>query len=187
MKQSIRFFSIGLLSASIVLLGFYFLFDGSKASSKDVPLEEMIEEIEASGHRVVTEKEFIAYTINSDKEVASDQDSDKKEEKSSDKKDNKKKDDKKDDKKDKKKDKKDKKDKKEDEVIKAKIKTDSGVVSQDIAEKLVNEKIIDDGDKFAKYLDDNDYSAYIQIGTFKVNSDMSDKELAKVFTTYPGD
>lgn len=66
MKQSLRFFAIGMLSASLVLLGFYFILNDTKASSKDVPLEELIEEIESNGHRVITEKEFIAYTINNE-------------------------------------------------------------------------------------------------------------------------
>jgi|SRR5690625_3151923 len=185
MKQSIRFFSIGLLTASIVLLGFYFLFDNSKASSKDVPLEEMIEEIESTGHRVVTEKEFIAYTINNEDEVNK-EDSAKEKKESSDKKEEKKTDDTT-DKKDKKEDK-DKKDKEDDKKVKATITTDDGVVTQEIADKLVEENIIKDKERqeFLDYLDDNDYSPYIQIGKFKVDSDMSMKELAEIFTTYPG-
>lgn len=191
MKQSIRFFSIGLLTASIVLLGFYFLFGNSKASSKDVPLEEMIEEIESTGHRVVTEKEFIAYTINNEEKEVDKEDSAKEKKESSDKKETKKTDDKT-DKKDKKedKDKKDKKDKdkKDDKKVKATITTDDGVVTQEIADKLVEENIIKDKEKqeFLDYLDDNDYSPYIQIGKFKVDSEMSMKELAETFTTYPG-
>lgn len=191
MKQSIRFFSIGLLTASIVLLGFYFLFGNSKASSKDVPLEEMIEEIESTGHRVVTEKEFIAYTINNEEKEVDKEDSAKEKKESSDKKETKKTDDKT-DKKDKKedKDKKDKKDKdkKDDKKVKATITTDDGVVTQEIADKLVDENIIKDKEKqeFLDYLDDNDYSPYIQIGKFKVDSEMSMKELAETFTTYPG-
>lgn len=184
MKQSIRFFSIGLLTASIVLLGFYFLFGNSKASSKDVPLEEMIEEIESTGHRVVTEKEFIAYTINNEEKEVDKEDSAKEKKESSDKKETKKTDDKT-DKKDKKEDK-DKKDK--DKKVKATITTDDGVVTQEIADKLVEENIIKDKEKqkFLDYLDDNDYSPYIQIGKFKVDSEMSMKELAETFTTYPG-
>ena len=191
MKQSIRFFSIGLLTASIVLLGFYFLFGNSKASSKDVPLEEMIEEIESTGHRVVTEKEFIAYTINNEEKEVDKEDSAKEKKESSDKKEIKKTDDKA-DKKDKKEDedKKDKKDKdkKDDKKVKATITTDDGVVTQEIADKLVDENIIKDKEKqeFLDYLDDNDYSPYIQIGKFKVDSEMSMKELAETFTTYPG-
>src|SRR5699024_7587794 len=191
MKQSIRFFSIGLLTASIVLLGFYFLFGNSKASSKDVPLEEMIEEIESTGHRVVTEKEFIAYTINNEEKEVDKEDSAKEKKESSDKKETKKTDDKT-DKKDKKehKDNKNKKhkEKTEDKKGKATITIDDGVVTQESDDKLVDENIIKDKEKqeCLYYLDDNDYSPYIQIGKFKVDSEMSMKELAETFTTYPG-
>src|SRR5699024_5017954 len=156
-----------------------FLFDNSKASSKDVPLEEMIEEIESTGHRVVTEKEYIAYTINREEKEEAKEDSAKDKKESSDKKEEKKKDDNKDN------EKKDKKDKE----VKATITTNDGVVTQDIADKLVDENIINEKEKqeFLDYLDDNDYSPYIQIGKFKVDSDMSMKELAEAFTTYPGD
>jgi len=179
MKQSIRFFSIGLLTASLLLLGFYYFLKDSAASS-DIPVEEMIAEIESNGHRVITEKEFIAYTINNETEVDSDQESkkDDKKEKSSNKK-------KSNDKKDSSKDNKEKEDK-EDEIIKAKFTTKDGVVTQEVADILVDEKIIDDRQKFLKYLDDNDYSPYLQVGTFEVTSDMSMKELAEVITTYPG-
>lgn len=179
MKQSMRFFAIGLLTASVVLLGFYFILNGSQASSKDIPLEEMIEQIESSGHRVITEKEFIAYTISNEEKTSDENKDDKKKE---DDKDEKKQDKDKDTKdKDKKKD-----DKKKDKVIKAKFTTKDGVVTQDIADILVEKKIIDDRQKFLDYLEDNDYSPYIQVGTFEVNSDMSMKELAEVITTYPG-
>ncbi len=179
MKQSIRFFSIGLLTASLLLLGFYYFLNDSAASS-DIPVEEMIAEIESNGHRVITEKEFIAYTINNETEVDSDQESkkDDKKEKSSNKK-------KSNDKKNSSKDKKKKEDKK-DEIIKAKFTTKDGVVTQEVADILVDEKIIDDRQKFVEYLDDNDYSSYLQVGTFEVTSDMSMKEIAEVITTYPG-
>ncbi len=190
MKQSMRFFAIGLLTGSLILLGFYFMLNGSQASSKDIPLEEMIEQIESSGHRVITEKEFIAYTISNEDE-SKDKDADeKKDDKASDKKEEEQKEkDKKDKDKDKKdKDKKDKKkdDDKKDKVIKAKFTTKDGVVTQDIADILVDKKIIDDRQKFLDYLDDNNYSPYIQIGTFEVDSDMSMKEIAEIITTYPG-
>src|SRR5699024_3869737 len=167
------------------------LFGNSKASSKDVPLEEMIEEIESTGHRVVTEKEFIAYTINNEEKEVDKEDSAKEKKESSDKKETKKTDDKtakkykKEDK-----DKKNKKDKdnKDDKKVTATITTDDGVVTQETADKLVDENIIKDKEKqeFLDYLDDNDYSPYIQIGKFKVDSEMSMKELAETFTTYPG-
>jgi len=191
MKQSIRFFSIGLLTASLVLLGFYYLLDDSKASVRNVPVEDMIAEIESNGHRVITEKEFISYTLNNETREDTDEkdakdNKDNKQEKSSNKKtaDNKKsssKDKKKNNKKDNK-----KKEDDNDDVIKAKFTTKDGVVTQEVADILVDEKIIKDRQKFLKYLDDNGYSEYLQVGTFEVSSDMSMQEIAEVITTYPG-
>src|SRR5699024_12554084 len=69
------------------------------------------------------------------------------------------------------------------------LKVDENTYTPDIADKLIDKKIIDkdEGDKFIEYIEDNDYSDYIQLGTFKVDSEMSMKDLAETFTTYPGD
>ncbi len=85
--------------------------------------------------------------------------------------------------------KKEKKEDKTDKVTKTKFTIKKGDVTQDIADTLVDKKILSKGerDKFIKYLEDNDYSPYIQLGTFEVTSEMSIKELAETVTTYPGD
>lgn len=179
MKQAIRYFSLGLLLSVLLLYGYQFFNKEDRAASFSE--EELIDLVEDEGYHVITNEEYITYSLNKEtpeekKEEGS------KEEKS-----------KKEDKKDKKKDEDDDKDKDEDEdedkdeeIVKASIKVKENTYSPEIADMLKDEKIIDDSDKFAKYMDDNDYSDYIQLGTFKVDSDMSMKELAKVFTTYPG-
>ncbi len=197
MKQPIRFFSIGLLSSAIIMLGFYFFDDSSTETIENIPVDELITKVEEDGYRVITEDEFISYSLYTEQEKKEqtsekvdqegkdkkDKEKDKKEQAAKDKKDEKDKDDKKDTNKDKKDESADDKDK----VIKAKFTTKSGVVSQDIADILVEKKIIEDRQKFVDYLEDNDYSPYIQLGTFEVNSDMTFKELAETVTTYPGD
>jgi len=185
MKQSIRFFSIGLLVASVIFFGFYFLLSDTNTSAEDLPVEDMVSEIESQGYRVITEDEFISFTLSKEDNIEKDE---KSEQDNKDKKDSsKKKSDNKKDKSKKKKDKDKKDEDKKDDVVKATFTTEDGVVTQDIADILVDEEIIDDRQEFLDYLDDNDYSPYIQIGTFKVSSDMSKKELAEVITTYPGD
>ncbi|MFD2133556.1 hypothetical protein ACFSKI_20265 [Pseudogracilibacillus auburnensis] len=199
MKQSIRFFSLGLLTSAIFLYGFYLFSDTSSADVETIPVETLISQIESDGYRVITEDEFISFSLKNeekDEEEVKEEKVDKekkqdKEEKES----TAKKDSKKETKKDSKKKKskktknddadKDKEDDK-DEVKKATFTTKEGVVSQDIADILVENEIIDDRQKFLDYLDDNGYSTRLQIGKFKVNSDMSHKELAEVITTYPG-
>lgn len=184
MKQSIRFFSIGLLTASIVLFGFYYLLKDSNVSTKDVPLEDMVSEIESHGYRVITENEFISFTLNKENDSAKEE-KDNKEDKQKKETTKKKSDNKKETTTTKKKKKKETKDKK-DKVVKTKFTTKDGVVTQDIADILYEKKIIKNKKKFLDYLDDNDYSPYVQIGTFEVSSDMSMKELAEIITTYPG-
>lgn len=181
MKQSLRFFSLGILVSAILLLGYTLFFSGDLKQA-DPSVEEMSDSLSEQGYRVVSEDEYVKYTLDKDKasDSAENDETNKEDEKEKEKKDKKEKDEK-----DENDDKKDKDKKKE----KATIKTESGVVAPDIAEDLVEEKIIkkDEKDDFAEYMDDEGYSEKVQLGKFKVDSDMDFKELAKTFTTYPGD
>src|SRR5699024_11173996 len=176
MKQSVRFFAIGLFTASVLTLGFYLFSDSSNAANEDMTTDELIAKVEEAGYRVITDEEFISYSLYIDEkneqakseEVKKD---DEKADKKKEDKDKKKKDGKKDkkkeekeknkknkDKKDskKKKDKKKKDKKKKDDVKKAKITIKSGDVLADIAEQLADKKIIKNKQKFIDYLEDND-------------------------------
>ncbi|MEI3611702.1 hypothetical protein [Pseudogracilibacillus sp. SO30301A] len=201
MRLPIRFFSIGLFTAGILSLGFYFLNDSSKESIENVAVEDLIVQVEENGYRVITEDEFISFSMyvdsmkeeesktasaktekekDAEKDKEKDKEKEKEEEKSKEKeKDTKKKDDKE----------KETKKKKEDKVKKVKFTIKKGDVTEDIADTLVDKKILkkDERDKFIKYLEDNDYSPYIQLGTFEVTSEMNIKELAETVTTYPKD
>lgn len=202
MKQPIRFFAIGLFTAAILMFGYFSLFDQSTAV-ENAPVEDLISQIEDEGYRVITEEEFITFSLlDLDEADVKDKRVEQEKEKEDKKKDSKKesdaskeeKKDSKDTSSDKKKDEKDEKKSSDDKKEKSKkkksetitITTDQGVVTEDIADMLYKEKVIDDKQKFLDYMEDNDYSPYIQIGTFKVKKDMSFKELAKTFTTYPG-
>lgn len=194
MRLPIRFFSIGLFTAGILSLGFYFLTDSSKESIENVAVEDMIAQVEENGYRVITEDEFISFSMYMDtmkeeeaQTASAKTDKEKEEQKSKEEEtDTKKKDDKEKEKDTKKKE---KKEDKTDKVTKTKFTIKKGDVTQDIADTLVDKKILSKGerDKFIKYLEDNDYSPYIQLGTFEVTSEMSIKELAETVTTYPGD
>jgi len=163
------------------MLGVYFFLDTSNENIDDVPMAELIAKIEEDNYRVITEDEFISYSLyaekqNDEKKGEQDKASDKqkdtktkvtdKDSKSENDNDN---------------------EKEEEEVKKVTFTTEAGVVSQDIADILIEKKVIDDRQKFLDYLEDNDYSPYIQLGTFEVTTDMSFKELAETVTTYPGD
>jgi|SRR5699024_5325876 len=161
MKQPIRYFSIGLLTASVILLLTFYFFDNSTASTEDLPVEEMIEAIKADGYHVVTEKEYIALSVNDEEDnkannqkenkVKNEEDTDEMQEKQSDKK-----------------------------TYTINIK--SGMLPSEISEILAENDIIKDADKFDQYLEKEDYSQYIQLGKHKLNSEMNTKEVAEALT-----
>lgn len=188
MRIPIRYFSIGLLTASIVLLIMFLITDDSGQVVDELSVEELSAALEDKGYRTISQDDFISYSVYLDEEMANsesddqDKDSSKKtEDEQKDKKNDKDNNDKKESSKDK------KKDKKEEKTTSATIKVEQGFVSQDIGNALKDADIIDDIDEFVNYMEDNEYSPYIQIGKFKVNSDMSLKKLAETLTTYPGD
>lgn len=183
MKQSVRFFSIGLFTSSVLLFGYYFFFNKDNGNLEALPIDDVISHVESEGYRVITEDEFISYSLlteEANKEEAKKLEDVEIEEEKQPKEEAKEKDDKKEQEK--------KEAKKEEEKVKkVVIKTKKGVVSQDIADMLIENNIIDDRKKFLDYLDDNGYSEYIQLGKFEVSSDMSFKEIAEIITTYPGE
>src|SRR5699024_772587 len=163
MKQSLRFFSLGILVSAILLLGYTLFFSGDLKQA-DPSVEEMSDSISDQGYRVVSKVEYIKYKLDKDKETNEEEndeknkeDEDKKEKYESDNNDDN------DDKKD--------KDKKKETAT---IKTESGVVAPDIAEDLVEEKIIkkDEKDDFAAYMEDKVYSDKVQLWKFIVDSYM---------------
>lgn len=160
MKQFVRSFSIGLFVASLIIFIFYNYFAEPEFDANDLSTDELIDLVEDDGYRVITEEEYITYTVN-------DEENNKKDDK-----DNKKKKDDKDSKK--------KKDDKDVEKYTLEIKSDMS--SKKIAKLLEKEKIIKDASKFNKFMNKNDYSEDIEPGKFDLTSDMAEKEIAKTIT-----
>lgn len=184
MKQPLRYFSIGLLTASVILFVFY-QFLGSKELTEEESIDEMIANIETEGFRVIPESEYIALSVfkHEDDKEQSDNDEDKDESKNKEKeiteqKKEKKESDKKDDKaSEKEEDKKEKKEKKKAESYTLTIK--ENMMPSTISELLAENKIIKDATKFSQFLEDEGYSPRVQIGKHKLNSDMSHREIAE--------
>ncbi len=183
MKQPLRYFSIGLFSAAIVLsIGLYFS-DTEKV--EELAAEELIPYVEQEGFHVLSNEEYITLSFNSDnsekeqpkeseKETASDSNDSK--EKAS-------KEDKKNEKPDSQKEESKKEDKnKKDEVVTYTLKIEAGMVPSSISAQLEENNIIEDAFEFDQYLEKNDYSKYVQLGEFKVSSDMNFKEIAEEIT-----
>lgn len=58
----------------------------------------------------------------------------------------------------------------------------SGMSTKDIADQLIDNHIIKDKNAFYKYFSSHNLEQYVQLGKFKLNSDMSIPEIAKVIT-----
>src|SRR5690625_2403053 len=200
MRSPIRAFSLGLFAAGLIILISSLFFNTSEKRAEEYPVDDMINIMKDEGYRVMSESEYIALSLQKDDEQQkANEDTEKtdkeekqdqaKDDQTNDSKDNSKKEtDKKEDntkdktsedeKTDKKDDKKDDKDK----VVTYTLKIESGMPSSTIGDLLEENKVIKDGSKFNKYLEDEGYSLKIQLGNFKVNSDMTFNEIAKLLT-----
>lgn len=64
MKQFVRSFSIGLFVASLIIFIFYNYFAEPEFDANDLSTDELIDLVEDDGYRVITEEEYITYTVN---------------------------------------------------------------------------------------------------------------------------
>lgn len=62
------------------------------------------------------------------------------------------------------------------------IKVSTGMTSYDVARILYEQNLIEDEDAFITYLEDEDYSRFLQIGTFELKEGMSFYEIAEALT-----
>src|SRR5690625_505703 len=163
MKQFFRFFSLGLFVASLIIFIFYNYFEEPEANPNDFSKEELVEIIEDDGYRVITEEDYISYTVNEDennedlnideKELEEEENQDSNDE-----------------------------DENEDNNVEYTLEITSGMMPHEVIALLEEEDIIEDADKFSEFMDKNDYSPYIQQGEFELTSDMSDEDIAKAIT-----
>ncbi|GIP61634.1 hypothetical protein J32TS6_01890 [Virgibacillus pantothenticus] len=194
MKQPIRLFGIGLLTAGIIMLGVYFFTNGNIQTADNLSDEELVTLVEDKGYHVLTNSEYIAVSVDEDEATAakneqqpdtkakfaedkSDNNEDKQENQNADKEDKNKAKQNND-----KKQAADKEKNKEDEKKTFTVNIKEGMPSSEISDQLEANDIIDDAAKFNAYLEDNDYSQKVQLGKFKVSSDMSLKEIAEAIT-----
>src|SRR5699024_3708358 len=131
MKQAIRYFSLGLLLSVLLLYGYQFFNKEDRAASFSE--EELIDLVEDEGYHVITNEEYITYSLNKDEtgknqEASNSEEKEKQEDK---KKEDKKKEDKDDDKKEEKSDDNEDEEDEEDEVVKASIKVDENTYTPD--------------------------------------------------------
>src|SRR5699024_8402683 len=142
--------------------------------AKEPALDEMIEIMKHEGYRVVTEDEYITLSLAKNKEKEEQKKKEEKEKERNEQKD-----------KDKEKEKEEDSDKNEEEeesIEKYTLHIKDGMPSSEIGDLLEENNIIDDGSKFNKFLTDEGYDVGVQLGKFKVTSDMNFEDIAKAIT-----
>ncbi|UOQ86013.1 endolytic transglycosylase MltG [Gracilibacillus salinarum] len=154
MKQTIRAFSLGLLTAAILIGVIYWIESPSaNSSSAAASTEENIKAVQQEGYFVYQENkeqkierledELANIQTKQDSQVA---------------------------------------DETEEQVITANVTIESGMSLQEIADALVENKLINDSEAFITYLEDNNLTTSIQIGEFSLNNQMKMSDIAKLIT-----
>ncbi|MCE4047043.1 MULTISPECIES: hypothetical protein [Bacillaceae] len=164
-KRSLRSFAFGLFAASSII-GAYTVYTGSQKADTDkqITTEQAEKVLSAKGFTTVANEDYeelvaakeqaekAAQQAKADKKAAETEEAKQAETE------------------------------KADEPISYKLKIKSGMSPGEIADTLTKEKIIKDKDEFEAFLIDNDYHTKVQVGTFRVYSDMSFREIAEKIT-----
>src|SRR5690625_706956 len=181
MKLPIRYFSIGLFTATIILLIIFTFFYDSKSDSENLSIDDLILKIEDQGYHVLTEAEYITYSVAKDNNEESTKDQAKKENENSEHDDKNAEDDQKSD--DKKEvtqeEQEDKSKEEEEEIFTYTLIVEPNMLGPTVSKLLLDHQIIDDAEKFNRYLEVEGYAPYIQIGEHELTSDMSYYEIAE--------
>ncbi len=182
MKQPIRYFSIGLIFAGLVLLIVYQFFDQPEATLEGVEIETLIATIKDNGYHVMEESEYIKLSVLQDSIIDEEEDTSEqdKEEKKDDEAD--KNNEKESDEEEEQAEEEEEEEVEEPTAITYTVNIKPDMLPSDVSTILQEQGIIDDASAFNQFLENEDYSKLIQIGKFKVSSDMSNHELAKALT-----
>lgn len=190
MKQMIRGFAVGLFTAAGIMLVVYYFSNGSETALADMPIEDVASEMKDQGYRVLTEKEYISLSMTGEApkettEVAAEteQKPEKEAEKET-KEETTTKSEEKDPSTNTSTDKKTEEDtnKKEESVKSYTLTIKAGMPSSEISNALEANGIIANSDEFIAFLEDKGYALRIQLGDFKLTSDMSHYEIAEALT-----
>lgn len=185
MKLLIRYFSLGLFTAGILMLGILFFSDNNNA--EELSTEEIIPKLKNEGYHVLTNDEYISLSLNSSKEEKeNDSDSKKNEDINKEKETTVKKEEMKEDSKENK----EKQSKDIDEEKKNESRSTytlnikSGMPTSSISSELEQNGIIKNASDFTKYLEEHDFALKVKAKKVEVHSDMSYYELAHALTNY---
>ncbi|WP_246001091.1 endolytic transglycosylase MltG [Oceanobacillus piezotolerans] len=189
MKQVLRYFSVGLLTAGVIMLIGLQFFD--EKGIEEYSAEELIPLVEDSGYYVLSGEEYITLTVPSSESSAKTAEANKKpaentEQKSTNTEEKKESDteetkesntEEADEEKEKEKEK--TQEENTNEAASYKISIKPGMLTSEISSLLEENNIIEDAFEFDQYLNENDYSLYVQLGEYTLTSDMSFYEIAE--------
>lgn len=156
MRQSIRSFALGLLTATALLAFTYFNIDSDK--EKIDSTESAKEQLAAEGYHVLSEDEY--KELKEKQETTETSTNVNEEEKSEE----------------------ETSSEEKDEVSTYTLTIEPGMYSSTISEKLFEAGIIDSETDFSNFLEDEGYSTLIQIGEYELHSDMTQQEIAETIT-----
>ncbi|MGN8645484.1 hypothetical protein ACTNEO_07380 [Gracilibacillus sp. HCP3S3_G5_1] len=156
MKQIIRSFSLGLLTAAVIIGVTYFIDKPEPVQTTALPsLDESIQEVENNGYYVfdedleakieAVEQELASLQMVNDQLEAAAQ-------------------------------------AEEEATEEITISIESGMTMPEIIDLLNENGLISDQDEFITYLEENEMSGYIQTGEFTLQSDMAVEELVTILT-----
>ncbi|QTM99833.1 hypothetical protein ERJ70_11300 [Sediminibacillus dalangtanensis] len=156
MKQTIRAFALGLLSAVIVLGAIYYI-DGKPEESKaDIPVSEMITQLEAEGYVVDTPDEIQTEQSAAKEDKDVEKENKAKEERTE--------------------------EQENQSPVSINLHVEPGMNTEEIIDTLYEAGIIEDRQSFTDYLTDQEYSTGIQTGEFHIEEGMSYQEIAETIT-----
>ncbi|WP_400242396.1 hypothetical protein AB3U99_15665 [Niallia sp. JL1B1071] len=159
-KQSLRSFAIGMLLSASVIGSYYFYMENTKPDEGFLNTPDATTYLQKQGFIVLSNVEYEelqkAIEENKQEQAKSDTEANiKKQEESK---------------------------KEEQETYTYTLKVKSGMSISTIAELLYKNKIVKDQKEFETYLIDNEYHTKIQVGSFRLTSNMSHKKIAETLT-----
>ncbi|MGM8365138.1 hypothetical protein ACLIBG_06575 [Virgibacillus sp. W0181] len=172
MRQPIRAFSIGLLTASVILLVVFLFFKDNSVTEQQYTMDELKNKVEEKGYRIVSEEEYITLSLMEEEELENDNNSEKTETKS----------DNKADKTNKTEEGENKEESVSEESKSYTLKVEPNMMPHIVSDLLEKNKIIENASELDQYLEEHDISNLIQIGDHQLNSDMTIAEIAEEIT-----
>lgn len=181
MKQPIRYFAIGLLTATLISLFTFLFFYDPSSDATELSIDELITEIENEGYYVLTESEYISYAVQKDQLNENDENEEEEDGAEDNDNDVDENNEEENDPSDEDNDTEDNEDNAEEteEVITYTLVVEPNMLGPTVSELLAENNIIDDANAFNRYLEEEGYAPYIQIGEHELTSDMSFYEIAE--------